>query len=76
VTPELTRYSFVVKKKGLLISTTKSGNLAGEGHAYLKSWVWWTGMTMMVVGTSTSASTSGRSCHCLMPTGEICNFVA
>ncbi|KAL1410836.1 hypothetical protein Q8F55_001779 [Vanrija albida] len=42
--------SFVVKKKGLLSSTAKSGNEAGEGHAYLKSPLWWTGMTMMIVG--------------------------
>lgn len=35
--------SFVVKKKGLLFSTAKYGNTAGEGHAYLKSWLWWSG---------------------------------
>lgn len=35
--------SFVIKKKGLLIATSKSGNKAGEGHGYLKSWVWWLG---------------------------------
>ncbi|CAK9787399.1 DUF803-domain-containing protein [Cutaneotrichosporon oleaginosum] len=42
--------SFVIKKKGLLASTAKSGNEAGEGHAYLKSKMWWTGMIMMVIG--------------------------
>ncbi|GMK56854.1 hypothetical protein CspeluHIS016_0306940 [Cutaneotrichosporon spelunceum] len=42
--------SFVVKKKGLLKSTAKAGNEAGEGHAYLKSPLWWTGMIMMIVG--------------------------
>ncbi|KAF9290411.1 hypothetical protein BGZ88_007351 [Linnemannia elongata] len=41
--------SFVFKKKGL-INCTKDGMLAGEGHAYLKSVMWWTGMLMMVVG--------------------------
>ncbi|KAK4688681.1 magnesium transporter, partial [Tremellales sp. Uapishka_1] len=41
--------SFVVKKKGLLRATAKAGNKAGEGHAYLKSWLWWTGMIMMVI---------------------------
>lgn len=28
--------SFVVKKKGLLRAQARSGNVAGEGHAYLK----------------------------------------
>ncbi|KAG0318612.1 hypothetical protein BGZ99_005586 [Dissophora globulifera] len=41
--------SFVFKKKGL-INCTKNGMLAGEGHAYLKSVMWWTGMLMMVAG--------------------------
>ncbi|KAG0042768.1 hypothetical protein BGZ83_012205 [Gryganskiella cystojenkinii] len=41
--------SFVFKKKGL-INCTKNGMLAGEGHAYLKSTMWWTGMLMMVAG--------------------------
>lgn len=40
----------MVKKKGLLAATAKSGNVAGEGHAYLKSWLWWTGMTLMIIG--------------------------
>ncbi|KAG0252922.1 hypothetical protein BGZ95_006494, partial [Linnemannia exigua] len=38
--------SFVLKKKGLL----RSSAIAGEGHAYLKSKLWWTGMIMMIVG--------------------------
>ncbi|KAF9156097.1 hypothetical protein BG015_007274 [Linnemannia schmuckeri] len=38
--------SFVLKKKGLL----RSSAIAGEGHAYLKSKLWWTGMVMMIVG--------------------------
>ncbi|KAI7823599.1 magnesium transporter NIPA-domain-containing protein [Gamsiella multidivaricata] len=38
--------SFVLKKKGLL----RSSAVAGEGHAYLKSTLWWTGMIMMIVG--------------------------
>ncbi|KAF9188344.1 hypothetical protein BGZ51_000664 [Haplosporangium sp. Z 767] len=41
--------SFVFKKKGL-INCTKHGMEAGEGHAYLKSLLWWTGMLMMVAG--------------------------
>ncbi|ORZ19974.1 magnesium transporter NIPA-domain-containing protein [Lobosporangium transversale] len=41
--------SFVFKKKGL-INCTRNGMLAGEGYAYLKSMMWWTGMIMMVVG--------------------------
>ncbi|KAG0213586.1 hypothetical protein BGX28_004003 [Mortierella sp. GBA30] len=41
--------SFVFKKKGL-INCTKHGMLAGEGHEYLKSVMWWTGMLMMVAG--------------------------
>ncbi|OZJ02854.1 hypothetical protein BZG36_03234, partial [Bifiguratus adelaidae] len=42
--------SFVFKKKGLLSSMKKSGAEAGEGHAYLKSPLWWTGMTLMILG--------------------------
>ncbi|EJD02695.1 DUF803-domain-containing protein [Fomitiporia mediterranea MF3/22] len=40
--------SFVFKKKGLLKS--QAGHAAGEGVAYLKSPMWWTGMTMMICG--------------------------
>ncbi|EJU04478.1 DUF803-domain-containing protein [Dacryopinax primogenitus] len=40
--------SFVFKKKGLLAS--QKGKVAGEGVAYLKSPMWWTGMTMMIMG--------------------------
>ncbi|KIR31612.1 hypothetical protein I352_05946 [Cryptococcus deuterogattii MMRL2647] len=42
--------SFVIKKKGLIKSTEKYGNQAGEGHGYLKSWMWWAGMLTMIVG--------------------------
>ncbi|KAG0023022.1 hypothetical protein BGZ81_008284 [Podila clonocystis] len=38
--------SFVLKKKGLL----RSSAIAGEGHAYLRSALWWTGMVMMIIG--------------------------
>ncbi|KAJ1301885.1 hypothetical protein OPQ81_000725 [Rhizoctonia solani] len=40
--------SFVFKKKGLIRS--QKGGPAGEGVAYLKSTLWWTGMIMMIVG--------------------------
>ncbi|KZT50346.1 DUF803-domain-containing protein [Calocera cornea HHB12733] len=40
--------SFVFKKKGLLAA--QQGKAAGEGVAYLKSAMWWTGMTMMILG--------------------------
>jgi len=40
--------SFVFKKKGLLNS--QKGHVAGEGVAYLKSPMWWTGMTLMILG--------------------------
>ncbi|KAI0778998.1 DUF803-domain-containing protein [Trametes elegans] len=40
--------SFVFKKKGLLSS--QEGHAAGEGVAYLKSPMWWTGMTIMILG--------------------------
>ncbi|KAG5722279.1 Magnesium transporter NIPA2, partial [Termitomyces sp. T112] len=40
--------SFVFKKKGLLRS--QAGGVAGEGVAYLKSALWWTGMIMMILG--------------------------
>ncbi|KAG0238989.1 magnesium transporter NIPA-domain-containing protein [Mortierella sp. GBAus27b] len=38
--------SFVLKKKGLL----RTSDVAGEGHAYLRSSLWWTGMVMMIIG--------------------------
>ncbi|KAH9859061.1 DUF803-domain-containing protein [Lenzites betulinus] len=40
--------SFVFKKKGLLRS--QHGMVAGEGVAYLKSPLWWIGMSMMILG--------------------------
>ncbi|KAJ7252149.1 magnesium transporter NIPA-domain-containing protein [Mycena haematopus] len=40
--------SFVFKKKGLL--RAQAGHTAGEGVAYLKSPLWWLGMTMMIMG--------------------------
>ncbi|KAI0708954.1 magnesium transporter NIPA-domain-containing protein [Cerioporus squamosus] len=40
--------SFVFKKKGLIRS--QRGLVAGEGVAYLKSPLWWIGMTMMILG--------------------------
>ncbi|KAG0222905.1 hypothetical protein BGW42_006248 [Actinomortierella wolfii] len=45
--------SFVFKKKGLL-NCTMDGMVAGEGYAYLKSAMWWTGMlisSLSVVAT-------------------------
>ncbi|GJJ76844.1 magnesium transporter [Entomortierella parvispora] len=38
--------SFVLKKKGLL----RTSVIAGEGHAYLRSPLWWTGMVIMIIG--------------------------
>jgi len=40
--------SFVFKKKGLIAA--QKGQAAGEGVAYLKSPMWWIGMTMMIMG--------------------------
>ncbi|KAJ7121997.1 magnesium transporter NIPA-domain-containing protein [Mycena crocata] len=40
--------SFVFKKKGLL--RAQAGHTAGEGVGYLKSPLWWLGMTMMILG--------------------------
>ncbi|KAF9523471.1 magnesium transporter NIPA-domain-containing protein [Crepidotus variabilis] len=40
--------SFVFKKKGLIRS--QAGGELGEGVAYLKSVLWWTGMSMMILG--------------------------
>ncbi|KAL0076075.1 magnesium transporter, partial [Phycomyces blakesleeanus] len=51
--------SFVFKKKGLLQSVEKAvllfpytlqGGVAGEGYGYLKSFMWWAGMILMIVG--------------------------
>ncbi|KAJ2932255.1 hypothetical protein H1R20_g4813, partial [Candolleomyces eurysporus] len=40
--------SFPLKKKGLLRS--QAGGELGEGVAYLKSFLWWSGMLMMILG--------------------------
>ncbi|KAF2147551.1 uncharacterized protein K452DRAFT_304361 [Aplosporella prunicola CBS 121167] len=42
--------SFVLKKKGLLRANEKYNEAAGEGYGYLRNWMWWTGMTLMIVG--------------------------
>jgi len=43
--------SFIVKKKGLLKVARNSSSRAGEGgYAYLKEWMWWTGLITMIVG--------------------------
>ncbi|KAJ3237283.1 hypothetical protein HDU81_009789 [Chytriomyces hyalinus] len=43
--------SFILKKKGLLDSNAlNSETKRGDGHAYLKSTLWWSGMIMMLVG--------------------------
>ncbi|EOD43372.1 hypothetical protein GTA08_BOTSDO12767 [Neofusicoccum parvum] len=42
--------SFVIKKKGLLSANEKYSEEAGEGYGYLKNWMWWTGMTLMIIG--------------------------
>ncbi|GAA5969865.1 hypothetical protein JCM21900_005547 [Sporobolomyces salmonicolor] len=42
--------SFCLKKKGLIAAQQKAGGVAGEGHPYLRSWLWWSGMTLMVIG--------------------------
>ncbi|KAI8617967.1 magnesium transporter NIPA-domain-containing protein [Chytriomyces sp. MP71] len=43
--------SFILKKKGLLDSNAlDTAHKRGEGHEYLKSTMWWTGMAMMIVG--------------------------
>jgi len=60
-----------VKKKGLIASTKKYGNAAGEGVAYLKSWLWWTGETLVVIWERELISGM-----IMMIVGEICNFAA
>lgn len=42
--------SFVVKKVGLLQANKKYNEEAGEGYGYLKNWMWWTGMSLMIFG--------------------------
>ena len=42
--------SFVFKKKGLLAAQRKYETRPGESFAYLKNAMWWTGMTIMVLG--------------------------
>ncbi|TVY37524.1 Magnesium transporter [Lachnellula occidentalis] len=42
--------SFVLKKMGLLKANDKYEEVAGEGYGYLKNGLWWTGMTLMIIG--------------------------
>lgn len=42
--------SFVLKKIGLLKANEKYDEAAGEGYGYLKNALWWTGMTLMIIG--------------------------
>lgn len=42
--------SFVLKKIGLLRANVKYNEEAGEGYGYLKNFLWWTGMTLMIIG--------------------------
>ncbi|KAJ3212403.1 hypothetical protein HDU67_003863 [Dinochytrium kinnereticum] len=41
--------SFIFKKRGLLDSQAKHGQI-GTGHSYLSSPLWWTGMILMALG--------------------------
>ncbi|KAI5474543.1 tubulin beta-1 chain [Pseudohyphozyma bogoriensis] len=38
------------RRQGLLSATANAGGVAGEGHPYLKSPMWWTGMSLMIIG--------------------------
>ncbi|KAJ3402869.1 hypothetical protein HDV05_008194, partial [Chytridiales sp. JEL 0842] len=42
--------SFIFKKKGLIDCKALGDADAGNSHAYLKSPMWWTGMTLMALG--------------------------
>ncbi|GAA5836674.1 hypothetical protein JCM11251_002693 [Rhodosporidiobolus azoricus] len=42
--------SFIFKKMGLMRARAKSKNAVGEGLPYLKSWLWWLGMIIMIIG--------------------------
>ncbi|KAI9207625.1 magnesium transporter NIPA-domain-containing protein [Polychytrium aggregatum] len=42
--------SFVLKKKGLINSGTLSLKDGSSDHAYLKNWLWWTGMVLLLLG--------------------------
>ncbi|KAI1345722.1 magnesium transporter NIPA-domain-containing protein [Xylaria sp. FL0043] len=42
--------SFVLKKTGLLKANEKYQQAAGEGYGYLKNALWWSGMTLMILG--------------------------
>ena len=55
--------SFVFKKKGLLSMQNKPGFVAGEGHAYLRSPMWWTGMSLMVIGEICNCERRRRLLH-------------
>lgn len=63
--------SFVFKKKGLL----RSQAAAGEGVGYLKSPLWWLGMTSACLKSSAQVVGAHRSFpYKVMILGELCNF--
>ena len=52
--------SFIVKKKGLLrVSRTSSSRAGSGGYAYLKEWLWWTGLITMAVGEAANFAAYG-----------------
>ncbi|XP_065177658.1 magnesium transporter NIPA2-like isoform X2 [Sycon ciliatum] len=43
--------SFIIKKKGLLrVGRSSDGRAGSGGYAYLREWLWWTGLLTMVAG--------------------------
>ncbi|XP_060591787.1 magnesium transporter NIPA3-like [Ruditapes philippinarum] len=42
--------SFILKKKGLLNASQKGSRAGDGGFAYLKQFLWWMGMILMIVG--------------------------
>ena len=52
--------SFIVKKKGLLRVSRSSSSRAGSGgYAYLREWLWWTGLITMAIGEAANFAAYG-----------------
>lgn len=52
--------SFIVKKKGLLrVSRTSSSRAGSGGYAYLREWLWWTGLITMAIGEAANFAAYG-----------------
>lgn len=70
-----------LKERREIIRFEYAGSVAGEGYGYLKSFMWWTGMTL---SKNLSVLSNKKTTRCnytfwspsTVIVGELCNFIA